>query len=252
VRCPACHERVIDFGVWGQGLHAFRSIECASCGAWLRPSRRTKVLFFALLLAILPFVIIVDMTLQKMGFADLSMRRLAFGCAAIPAALASAYAIWSTGKYTLHDRPKPIERTGALKSRRADLGRFLLLTATGLGLIAFMFAKGRRDIVLTFDREVVQGQIVRVHEHPSGFQVRYEFTDFSGGLHTGEDEVPLARPPKEGAIDIAYSRRDSSVSRIASQVSTTPISGVVIAVGVLCTAVVQFVRARSGSRQIQS
>jgi hypothetical protein len=100
VRCPACDERVLDFAVWGQGINAFRKLDCQACGAKLRPSRRTVVLFIVLMISTVPIAIGVAILLEMVGLAE-PVARMAFGVVIIPLAVMAAYYVWKTGYYSL-------------------------------------------------------------------------------------------------------------------------------------------------------
>lgn len=100
MRCPACNERVIDFVVWGHGINAFRKLDCPSCGVKLRPSRRTIVLFFVMLISLIPLVIGVATAFEMLGLVE-PYARIAFGLVMIPIAIAMAYFVWKTGYYSL-------------------------------------------------------------------------------------------------------------------------------------------------------
>jgi DNA-directed RNA polymerase subunit RPC12/RpoP len=100
MRCPTCNERVIDFAVWGQGINAFRKVECPSCGAKLRPSARTIILFFVLLIAMAPLIISVASVSEMVGASE-TIARIIFGFKMIPLAIAAAYWLWKTEYYSI-------------------------------------------------------------------------------------------------------------------------------------------------------
>jgi len=199
-------------------------------------------------------MVIFDAAVKRFGVADESTRRLVFGLTLAPIAITAAFGIWWTGSFSLDAGARPHKQPINQNPRLAvDLARFLLLVVTGLGLIGMMFLFGYRDLVLFFDRDFCHGLILSVHQppssgpRPSDFEVRYEFADESGAIHVGEDQVPPAHPPPmEGPIDVVYCRREPSISRIASQVSGTPIAGVILGISVLVANTVQFVRSRRG------
>lgn len=105
MRCPACNERVIDFNVWGQGISAFRKVDCPICGVPLRPSRRICVVFVVLLVLLVPIVVGVVMTLEALGVQE-PTGRVIFGCLMIPLVLAVSYWEWRTGFYALREEEK--------------------------------------------------------------------------------------------------------------------------------------------------
>jgi hypothetical protein len=255
VRCPTCKERVIDFAVWGRGINAFRKVECPSCGAKLRSSRRTIVLSLFLLLACIPLAIGLVMAGEMVGVPE-PIAPLIFGSIVIPLAIAAAYWVWTAGFYSLRDCSNE-EPTKVIAGGRVgvwvELIRYLVPAGAAAGLIALMIAIGYRDLVLTFDGSTVVGQITRTRKPPPGafrdsdYELSYEFKDASGQTHPGEDVLPSAKSlPGDGKVMIVYCSRDPSISRIASQLSGTPVFGVVFGVGSLVWLTVRMARMRRG------
>jgi hypothetical protein len=103
VRCPACNERVIDFLAWGQGINAFKKVDCPSCGAPLRTSRRTFVMVAVLATLLVPLIVGVAETTKTLGVPE-ATGRVIFGCLMIPLVLAVSYWEWRTGRYELRQR----------------------------------------------------------------------------------------------------------------------------------------------------
>jgi hypothetical protein len=102
LRCPACKERAIDFTVWGRGINAFRKVDCPNCGARLRASRRTFVVFVLLLVLLVPFAVGVATALDALGVPE-ATGEVMFGCLVIPSVIAVAYWEWKTGFYALRE-----------------------------------------------------------------------------------------------------------------------------------------------------
>lgn len=263
MRCPACKERVIDFGEWGKGLNAFLEVDCPSCGAHLRPSRRIAVVFVLLLVLMVPCLVGIPLGLTALGIRE-SAAKLVFVCLMIPLVVGTAWWEWRTGFYAVRDGMQQEEASARpLNAGASGPGavRFLFVAGIGAGLIAFWIMTFGRDLLLTFDKQTTEGRITRIHQPPPGavreadYQVWYEFKSESGFVYSGEDELPPAAPPREDrGILVVYSRRDPSVSRIASQLSSTPVAGVLLGAVLLLWSVVQLVRTRrrSASRAEQT
>ena len=105
MRCPACNECVIDFIVWGQGINAFRKVDCPSCGVPLRTSRRTCVVFVVLMVLLVPIVVGIATTLEALGVQE-TTGQVIFGCLMVPLVLAVSYWEWRTGFYALREGRK--------------------------------------------------------------------------------------------------------------------------------------------------
>jgi Protein of unknown function (DUF3592) len=251
VRCPACKERVIDFIVWSQGINAFRRLDCPRCGAHLRVSRRTIVVCVLLLVLSVPLGVGMAETLNAFGVPE-PTARVFFGCLIIPLAGVVAYITWRTGSYAVRDSVQREAESDPMRnvttSRLGGL-RLLLVAGIAVGLIAFMLAIGHRDLLLAFNTQMTEGRITEVHQPPPGairtsdYRVWYEFEAESELVYTGEDVLPPKHPPPEdGRILVVYSRRDPSVSRIASQLSGTPVAGILLGACLLLWSIVQFIR----------
>jgi hypothetical protein len=180
--------------------------------------------------------------------------RVIFGCVMIPLVISVAFWEWRTGFYAVLDSGRH-EITSAHTPTTLQpgwgIGRFLFVAGTAAALIIIMIMLGYRDLIITFDKRIARGRITRIHQPPpsvpraSDYQVWYEFTDDQELVHTGEDMLPPAKAPSDDErIMVVYSGRYPSVSRIASELSGTPLAGLVLGVGLLLWSVVQFVRTR--------
>jgi hypothetical protein len=114
-----------------------------------------------------------------------------------------------------------------------------------------MFWFSYRSLALTFDHQTTLGWIIHAHQPPpsfvraSDYEVQYEFADDQGIVYSGRDVLPPAKPPpKDGRIEIVYSHRDPSISRIESQWSGTALNGVVFGIGIVVWSTFQFARGR--------
>lgn len=256
MRCPACKERVIGFLLWSQGIHSFCKLDCPHCGANLRVSRRTVIVFVLLLLLLAPLVVGIAKVTDALGVPE-STARVIFGAVMIPLVGVAAYLGWRTGSYAIRENvPHQASSDRATTTATTGLSglRLLLLALIGMGSIAFMFFVGRPDLIIILDKQMSEGRITAIRPPVPGFirksdyQITYEFETNAGFVCVGEDELPSKHPPPEnGRIVIAYSRRDPSVSRIASQLSDTPLSGILFGIGVILWAAVQFIRQRCQS-----
>jgi hypothetical protein len=92
---------------------------------------------------------------------------------------------------------------------------------------------------------------MKTHQPPPGriresdIEVWYDYLDESNERYSGHDILPPAKPPPaHGEIRIVHSTRDPSISRIASQHSYTPLSGLFVGGSILITALVGFFRGR--------
>jgi len=114
--------------------------------------------------------------------------------------------------------------------------RAAIVMAIGIALIIFMIMTDSGDLLLILGRVQASAMITQIHQPPPGrfresdYDVTYDFVDDAGVHHIAKDLVPPAFPPGQvgGFVEIAYSRHYPSVSRIASQVSSTPIGGVLM------------------------
>jgi len=129
--------------------------------------------------------------------------------------------------------------------------RYLIVVGVCLGVIGFMSWWGRKDLRLATGHLLTQGRVVRVHQPPPGrvrasdYQVEYQFEDEAGTIWSGSDVLPpRSPPPGAGEIEVAYRPSDPSVSRIASQVSGTPVVAVVFGVSTIAWATIRFLRGR--------
>jgi hypothetical protein len=135
--------------------------------------------------------------------------------------------------------------------------RALILMALSIALITFMVTTGHRDLRLMIGRVTTTARVTAVHQPPRGriresdIEVTYEFLDRSGVWRTGTDALPpAAGRPEAGRIDVAYSARDPSVSRIASQVSVTPVTALLMGVVLFAQSLYAILRAgRASTRQ---
>jgi hypothetical protein len=251
MRCPVCKQRVIDFATWGAGINAFLRCDCPNCGAHLGVSKRTVVISFLILASLIPLVVGAAMGLNRLGLKE-GTAGIVFGCLLLPYAIGLAYIVWRTGFYSLRDKNVvELEPASQKGSAGTEWWRIALLAGIGFAIIGLMVALGRRDLLLIFDKQSTRGSIIEVNKSPPGmlrdsdWLVWYEFTDIDGMLHTGEDELPPAHPPPEnGRIQVVYSTRDPSISRIASQFSPSPVVGVILGLGCLAWSVRQFARRR--------
>lgn len=250
MRCPACKERVISFLNWSQGANAFCKCDCPHCGAPLRVSRRTILVFLLVSLLSVPLVVGIAASLSALDVSEPTARWI-FGFVMIPLVGIAAYLVWRTGFYTVRDnvpQKASSDHPRAIATSEPSGLRLLFVAATAAGLIVFMLSLGRHDLLLAFDKQTSAGRITAIRSPTPGgirmsdYHITYEFTD-SGLVYSGEDVLPPKHPPpQDGKILIVYSRRDPSVSRIASQLSGTLIAGILFGVGLLLWSVVQFVR----------
>jgi hypothetical protein len=102
MRCPACKKRVIGFFMWGQGLNAFRKVDCPHCGARLQTSWWIIIAAFWIFALAVIFTIGAAEVLRALGVPE-STARIIFGCIMVPSVIGSSYLVWRTGFYSLRD-----------------------------------------------------------------------------------------------------------------------------------------------------
>ncbi len=250
MRCPRCEQRVFGFFTWGGlGSRVFHPVDCPHCGAALRVGRRILVPFVLAIASSIPIVCGLGLLFSWLGLGE-PLSTALFGILVLPIVIGITYPVWRLGRYELRQGPEPQDKE-TRQTPGSSVRRFVIVLAVGLGLTGLMVLGGSRDIVLTFSGEQVIGRVTRVHQPPGGairasdFEVEYEFEDASRVTHVGKDVLPPAKPPPEdGRIEIIYLPRDPSISRIASQHNAGALFGVVLGLGIVVSAVVQFMRAR--------
>lgn len=246
MKCPRCESRIFPFLVWGSlGTGVFQAIDCPHCGAALRVSAK---LIWSLLLAVLVCMALFVGILVTLYWLEIPFPRAIVGLVALPLAIACTYPVWKYGRYRLRASDTPLPDPAITPS----IGKFRWLFVVGicLMLIVLLVTNSQRDLLLSLNSRSVFGQVVGVEQldgnrfRKGDHEVTYLFADDQEVVHFGKDKVPSAKPIPQGRVEIVYRPGDPSISRLASQRTSTALGGIVMGAGTILWVTWKYIRER--------
>ncbi len=232
--CPVCGEPAISFLDWGRGFNAFRTT-CRWCEAELVATRGTWIAFMVCIAVFVGFMIsmlLVDPMILK------AIPQSLFLLLLILLLTVCAMAGWLAGGYRAATQEVAIEAD--LQHPDGPASRFRLWVVIGvlvaaLGFVpAVLVTMSYRDLILLPFGETTDAVVIELQQGPpvlrreGDWKLRYSF-EHAAKTYQGEDTLPPAKvDPEIKSVTVSYWPRSPEVSRVASQVSWTPVRALVI------------------------